>query len=109
MTTALPLPEDRAGMPPSGLPDATDLPAGLGFAAAVVEALAGFSAATSRAGLSARNPLKAAWRTTPAPVHPANSISATSSGFTQWTVEPCFGAPGPVKGFCLAAMDFNLV
>ena len=43
------------------------------------------SASTSSAGLSSRNPLKAAWRTMPAPVHPANSISATSSGLTQCT------------------------
>ncbi len=44
------------------------------------------SASTSRAGLSSRSALKAAWRTSPSAVKPANSISATSSGFSQWTV-----------------------
>ena len=37
------------------------------------------------AGLSSRSPLNEACRTLPSAVQPANSISATSSGFTQWT------------------------
>ena len=45
---------------------------------------AGVSASTSAAGLSSRRPLNAAWRIAPSPVKPANSISATSSGLTQW-------------------------
>jgi hypothetical protein len=44
---------------------------------------AGVSASTSSAGLSSRRPLNAACRTWPSPVQPANSISATSSGFSQ--------------------------
>ena len=32
------------------------------------------------------------------PVQPANSISATSSGFSQWTFDPSCGAPMPVNG-----------
>ena len=43
-----------------------------------VSAGAGVWVSTSDAGLSSRSPLKAAWRTMPSPVQPANSISATS-------------------------------
>src|SRR5438105_8390663 len=53
------------------------------------------SACTSDAGLSRRRPLYDAWRTCPSVVQPANSISATSSGFTQCRSERARGAPGP--------------
>jgi hypothetical protein len=53
---------------------------------------------TAAAGLSSRRPLKAAWRTMPAAVQPANSISATSSGRTQWMLAADRGNGG-------AAMD----
>ena len=48
--------------------------------------VAGISATTSAAGLSRRNPLKAAWRIMPDPVQPANSISATSFGSSHRTL-----------------------
>ena len=70
----------------------------VGFATAVASGGAGFSASTSAAGLSSRNPLKAACRTKPAPVQPANSISATSSGLVQFTFASLRGAPIPVNG-----------
>ena len=56
------------------------------------------SARTSFAGLSSRRPLKAACRTMPSPVQPANSISAISFGLTQVTSFALRGAPLPVKG-----------
>jgi len=57
-----------------------------GFATAVASGGAGFSASTSAAGLSSRSPLKAACRTAkPAPVQPANAISATRPGLVQFT------------------------
>jgi len=34
----------------------------------------------------------------PSPVKPAYSISATSSGFSQWMLAASRGAPGPMKG-----------
>src|SRR5262245_1631915 len=70
-----------AGALDGALPD--DLAAGLGLAMSVFSGLAGFSATISPAGLSVRRPLKAACRTLPSPVQPANSISATSSGRAQ--------------------------
>jgi len=42
-------------------------------------------------GLSSRRPLKAAWRTLPARVQPANSISATKSGRAQCMLLPWGG------------------
>ena len=71
---------------------------GAGSGIAVSSAGAGASVSTSAAGLSSRSPLKAAWRTMPSPVQPANSISATSSGFSQCTFGLLRGAPIPVKG-----------
>src|SRR5260221_7042769 len=69
----------------------------------VVEGLAGFfiddfSAITSSAGLSCRKPLNAAWRILPSSVQPANSISATSSGFNQWTSRVFAGTSLPPNG-----------
>ena len=53
------------------------------------------------AGLSSRNPLKEACRIRPSLVQPANSISATSAGFSQCSSAPRFGAFVPVKGLVL--------
>src|SRR5471030_1797236 len=61
------------------------------------------SISTSRTDLSLRKPLKDACRTIPSPVHPAYSISATNSGFTQCTSLPPGGAPLPKKGLLDAA------
>src|SRR4051812_24760641 len=47
--------------------------------------LCGVSRTTSRADLSARNPMKVGWRSTPSSVHSVKPISATSLGSTQWT------------------------
>ena len=44
----------------------------------------------------------------PSPVKPANSISATSSGFTQWTSAALRGAPGPVNGLSSVSSAFSL-
>ena len=44
------------------------------------------SRTTSFAALSSRKPRNTAWRKRPAPDHPANEVSATRSGFTQWMV-----------------------
>ena len=44
------------------------------------------SGVTSFASLSARRPTKLAWRTAPPAVYSAKAISATRSGFTQWTL-----------------------
>jgi hypothetical protein len=57
----------------------------LGSVRGGVPAGAGVSASTSAAGLSSRRALKAAWRIWPSAVKPSYSISATSSGRTQWT------------------------
>src|ERR1700681_3989476 len=97
MTTGLP--EDLGGR-------AGD--AGLvGVGRSVVVGLGGFSVSTSLAGLSSRRPLNAAWRTMPSPVQPANSISATSSGFVQVTPASFRGAPIPVNGDFAAATDLR--
>ena len=69
--------------------------------------LAGLSASTSAAGLSSRSPLKAAWRTMPSAVQPANSISATSSGLSQWTSGSFVGAPMPVNGDFVVSTAFS--
>src|SRR6266481_4202473 len=60
--------------------------------------MAGFSAVTSLAGLSRRSPLNAACRMLPSLVQPANSISATSSGFSQCTSRVLRGAFAPANG-----------
>ena len=62
---------------------------------------------TSLAGLSCRRPLNAACRTLPSLVQPANSISATSSGFSQWISGPPFGAFLPLNGLFAAAAAFS--
>ena len=64
--------------------------------------------ATSPAGLSSRSPLKAACRTLPSAVQPANSISATSSGSTQVQSLALRGAPLPPNGllFVFSALSF---
>ena len=61
------------------------------------------SASTSSAGLSCRSPLNAACRTLPPSVQPANSISATSSGFSQCTSRVFFGASLPPNGLLSGA------
>src|SRR5689334_18653871 len=66
------------------------------------------SASTLLAGLSSRSPLNDAWRTMPSPVQPANSISATSFGFSQWTLASALGAFAPLKGLVLLAAAFSL-
>src|SRR5664279_766817 len=65
------------------------------------------SVSTSLAGLSLRRPLNDACRTIPSPVHPAYSISATKSGFSQCTSLPPGGALLPEKGLVDAATAFN--
>ena len=75
-----------------------------GLATLVLAALAGFSASTSSAGLSSRKPLKEAWRTMPAPVQPANSISATSSGRAQCML-PSLGGLAPAAKGLVVALD----
>ncbi len=87
----------------TGLPD---------LAAAFAEGLAslvmaGLSASTSSAGLSWRSPLNAACRMFPASVKPANSISATSSGFSQCTSLVLRGAFLPPNGLLSAAAAFS--
>src|ERR1700727_2850792 len=78
-----------------------------GAGTSVLVGLAGFSASTSSAALSSRRPLNAACRTMPSPVQPANSISATSSGFVQVTPASLRGAPIPVNGDFAAATDLR--
>ena len=72
------------------------------FSLAVVSNLsnetARFGANTSDAAYPLGVPLKAACRTMPSPVQPANSISAISFGFTQVTSLALRGAPLPPKG-----------
>ncbi len=67
----------------------------------------GFSAITSSAGLSCRKPLNAACRILPSSVQPANSISATSSGFSQCTSRVFAGASLPLNGLLSAAASFS--
>ncbi len=92
---------------PDAFAVAADLFAGLaaafgaGLAIFASVALTGFSASTSSAGLSARSPLKAAWRTLPSPVKPANSISATSSGRAQCMLLSLGGLAPAAKGLVL--------
>ena len=66
------------------LDDPFGFAAGVGVASSASLGATGCSARTSLAGLSWRSPLKADWRIMPAPVQPANSISATSTGLTQF-------------------------
>ena len=54
--------------------------------------------APRRPACPARSPLNAACRTLPSSVQPANSISATSSGFSQCTSRRFFGASLPPNG-----------
>ncbi len=61
----------------------------------------GFSASTSSAGLSSRSPLKAACRTLPSPVQPANSISATRSGVAQCMLPSLGGLAPAANGLVL--------
>ena len=69
--------------------------------------MAGFSASTSSAGLSWRSPLNAACRILPPSVQPANSISATSSGFSQCTSRVLRGASLPPNGLLSEAAAFS--
>src|SRR6185312_10311135 len=63
--------------------------------------------AEDRAGLSSRSPLKAAWRMLPPSVQPANSISATSCGFSQWIRRPDGTGTRVPNGFSLLASFFS--
>ena len=81
---------------------------GAGSAISVLSDGAGVSASTSLAGLSWRRPLNAACRIMPAPVNPANSISATSSGFNQCIPAFLRGASLPPNGFCLRRSGLEL-
>src|SRR5262249_26376909 len=76
-----------------------DVDRGSGISTSTSSGSSGFSALTSDAGLSSRRSLKAAWRRMPSSLQPANSTSATSSGFTQWTSFSPRGALAPVNGF----------
>jgi len=65
---------------------------------------AGVSIPISRGGLSSRKPLKAACRTLPSAVQPANSISAISLGSVQWMVNaPCCRGVPTSNGLILRA------
>src|SRR5688572_20487114 len=75
-----------------------DVERGWGISTSTSSGSAGFSAFTSEAGLSVRRSLNAACRTMPSAVQLANSISATSSGFTQLIPLAYLGAFGPVNG-----------
>ncbi len=75
-----------------------------GFAILPIE---GVSASTSSAGLSCRKPLNAACLILPPSVKPANSISATSSGFSQCTSRVLRGASLPPNGLVSEAAAFN--
>src|SRR4051812_10920007 len=85
-----------------------DVDWGLGISTSTSSGAAGFSALTSAAGLSVRRSLKAAWRTMPSAVQLANSISATSSGFTQLIELFPRGALGPVNGLLSVFSGFSL-
>src|SRR5437879_9461089 len=80
---------------------------GFEFESLVVFFIDGFSATTSSAGLSWRNPLNAACLMLPSSVQPANSISATNSGFSQWTSRVFAGASLPPNGLSSEAAFFN--
>src|SRR5258706_7497645 len=69
----------------------------------------GISARTSLLGLSSRRPLKAACRTLPSPVQPANSISATSFGSTQFQSAFLCGVPFPPNGLRSVLSDFSFL
>ncbi len=68
----------------------------------------GAIASTSAAGLSSRRPLKAAWRIEPSPVHPANSISATSVGSSQCALRVSAGSVLRSNGVLSRAAAFSL-
>ena len=91
------------------LPPLMCLPRGEGLGRSVVSGDAGVSARTSFAGLSSRNPLKAACRTMPSAVNPANSISATSFGFTQVQSLPLRGAFLPPNGLSLVLRPLSFL
>ena len=74
-----------------------------GLAIFVFSGSAATSASTSSAGLSLRNPLNAACRMLPAPVQPANSISATRSGFAQCMLASFGGLAPAANGLVLLA------
>ncbi len=65
-------------------------------------------ATTSLAGLSRRSPLNDAWRIMPDAVQPANSISATSVGFSHRMFFDVGGAFAPPKGL-VARVNFSRV
>ena len=75
-----------------------DFAGGVCRLALAILVMTGFSAFTSPAGLSWRSPLNAACRILPPSVKPANSISATSSGFSQCTSRVLRGASLPPNG-----------
>ena len=84
-----------------------DLTAPFATAGCATLVIAGISALTSRASLSCRSPLNAACRTLPSPVQPANSISATNSGFSQCTSRILRGAFLPPNGLSSDAAAFS--
>src|ERR1041384_4042219 len=96
MTTAGPAAGAAALRPP--LLAAFGLDLGCGLAMVVVSGFAGRSALISSAGLSVRSPLKAACRTLPSVVQPANSISATSLGAAQCMLASLRGLAPTAEG-----------
>src|SRR5215469_1862629 len=110
--TSLDLPDDVPGFAANLRPDlGSDLNSDLGpdfFSKGLVTAvMTGSSALTSLAGLSSRSPLNAACRMLPSPVQPANSISATSSGFSQCISRVLRGAFLPANGLSSDALAFS--
>ena len=68
----------------------------------------GFSTTISSAGLSSRRPWNDAWRILPPLVQERNSISATSSGFTQTTPFSLAAAPEKGEASAFSASSFCL-
>src|SRR5262245_19862914 len=85
-----------------------DFALGIGSAIFVLSGLAGRSASISDAGLSLRRPLKAAWRTLPSSVQPANSISATSSGRAQCMLASLRGVAPEANGLLSLSTALSL-
>lgn len=75
---------------------------GLKVLAAAISIGSGF-----RGGLVLAQALERSLTHEPSAVQPANSISATSSGFSQTTSLPFFGAPMSVKGDVCVSATFS--
>src|SRR5262245_13614575 len=106
MTTAGP--EAGAAALPRDLDVVLAAAFGLGLAMVVVSGFAGRSALISSAGLSLRSPLKAACRTLPSAVQPANSISATSSGRAQCMLASLRGLAPAANGLLSLSTALSL-